>query len=57
MEKTIILVSFYPGTLYEEQQVLTMELNSYSTKVYDPKESLYVLEAPNGVKIQCSIGQ
>lgn len=48
-----ILVAFYAGTANEEQQALTMELNGYSTKVYDPKESLYILEAPNGVKIQC----
>lgn len=50
-----IIVAFYAGTQYEGQQVLTMELNGYSTKVYDPKESLYILEAPTGVKIQCAI--
>lgn len=52
-----IIVAFYAGTQYEGQQALTMELNGYSTKVYDPKESLYILEAPTGVKIQCYIEQ
>lgn len=52
-----IVVAFYAGDPYESQQVLTMELNGYSTKVYDPKKSLYILEAPTGVKIQCYIEQ
>lgn len=52
-----IAVGFFEGDQYEGQQVLTMELNGYSTKVYDPKKSLYILEAPNMVKIQCYIEQ
>ncbi|MGZ3772601.1 MAG: hypothetical protein ACXVCY_10540 [Pseudobdellovibrionaceae bacterium] len=47
-------VGFYPGDPWEAQQILTMRLDGYQTRVYDPKESLYMLEARDGVKIQCS---
>lgn len=50
-----VAVGFFPGNKYEGQQVLIMELNGFQSKVYNPKKSLYVLEAPNSVKVQCYI--
>ncbi len=52
-----VAVGFYEGDQYEGQQILTMELNGFQSKIYDPKNALYVLEAPNAVKIQCFIEQ
>jgi hypothetical protein len=50
-----VAVGFFEGDQFEGQQVLNMELNGFQSKVYDPKKSLYILEAPNMVKIQCYI--
>ncbi len=48
-----VAVGFAPGSQYESQQVLVMELDEYKTKIYDPKASLYMLEGKDSVKIQC----
>lgn len=53
-------ISYNGNELYVEfkdtgAQSLTLWLNGYSSEIYEPKESLYVLQAPNGVNIQCMV--
>ncbi|HRO66004.1 MAG TPA: hypothetical protein PL182_00415 [Pseudobdellovibrionaceae bacterium] len=49
-----VSVGFNPGFFGENQQVLTLELDGYVSQVFNPGYQYYVLEAPKGVKIQCS---
>ena len=50
-----ISVGFAPGDEFEPQQMLVLDLNGFTSRTYDPKPSLYMLETPNGVRIQCFI--
>ncbi len=50
-----VAVGFFPGDPSEGQQVLVLELDGMSSKIYDPQHSLFVLESPSGIKVQCFV--
>lgn len=48
-----VLAAFYEGDEYESQQILTMELDGVTSKIYGPRETLHTLENSSGIRIQC----
>jgi hypothetical protein len=46
--------TFSPGDMFESQQLLAMSMNGITSTVYDPKDSLYVLNDESGMaRFQC----
>lgn len=52
-----IAVGFGAGSTYEPQQIVSMEVDGNTSYVYDPKNSLYVLETNSRVRLQCYISK